>query len=221
MNDLKEEYLTLSFPDQELSTLIKELEFFPVRKRQWHGSIKGSALIVADLQNYFLSPSSHAFVPSAPAILPNIKTLIRIFRENNRPVIFTRHTNNDEDAGSMKYWWNDLVNKESENAALYPGLSLPGDIILEKHQYDAFHGTILEDLLKQKNAEFPVVCGVMANLCCETTVRSAFVKGFRPVLPVDGTAAYNRQFHLSTFRNLSFGFSPLLTTDQVIKQLLA
>jgi nicotinamidase-related amidase len=59
----------------------------------------------------------------------------------------------------------------------------------------------------------------MTNLCCETTVRSAFVKGFRPVLPIDATAAYNRQFHLATFKNLSFGFTPLMTTIEVIERL--
>ena len=35
-----------------------------------------SALLILDMQKYFLEPSSHACVPSAAAILPNLKALI-------------------------------------------------------------------------------------------------------------------------------------------------
>ncbi len=104
-------------------------------------------------------------------------------------------------------------------AALHEELNAPGDTILIKNQYDAFYDTELESILKENNVLYLVICGVMANLCCETTVRSAFVRGFRPVLPVDATAAYNREFHLATFRNLGFGFSPLMTTGEVIDKL--
>ncbi len=171
------------------------------------------------MQNYFLSPGSHAFIPSAPAIIPNIKKLIGIFRENKRPVIFTKHTNNKENSGSMDYWWNDLIREDDPISDIYGGLKSPDDFIFTKHQYDAFYGTGLEDILLENHVEFPVICGVMTNLCCESTVRTAFVRGFRPVLPIDATAAYNRLFHLATFRNLSFGFSPVMTTSQVIQVL--
>ena len=62
-----------------------------------------AALLVLDMQDYFLREGSHAFIPSAPAILPNIEKLIESFYEANRPVIFTRHLNTD--AGMMSRWW--------------------------------------------------------------------------------------------------------------------
>jgi bifunctional isochorismate lyase / aryl carrier protein len=214
--NLKETYLRSETFDDEISRLKDEISLSIHRRRQWNADLNHSALIVTDMQNYFLSPSSHAFIPSAQAIIPNIIKLINIFRENDRPLIFTKHINNKENAGSMNYWWNDLVNDDGPLAELYDDLRVSQDIILTKHQYDAFHETKLEDLLKSRQTLYPVVCGVMSNLCCETTVRTAFVKGFRPVLPLDATAAYNREFHLATFRNLAFGFSPLLTTSEVI-----
>jgi bifunctional isochorismate lyase / aryl carrier protein len=181
--------------------------------------LASSALIVTDMQNYFLSAGSHAFIPSAPAIIPNISLLISRFRENKRPIIFTRHINDAENAGSLDYWWNDLILEGKDTSLLFGDLYSEEDIIITKHQYDAFPGTRLEEILNSRKIQYPVICGVMTNLCCETTVRSAFVRGFRPVLPLDATAAYNRQFHLSTFINLSFGFSPLLTTGEVVKLL--
>ena len=215
----KELYLTVEGFDYEISMIKDEISSQKIKTRIWDPNMKLSALIVTDVQNYFLSTESHAFIPSAPSIIQNIKQLIDLYKANDRPVIFTKHINNQEDAGSMSYWWNDLVKAGDPLSELYGGLNAPGDLIISKHQYDAFHGTNLESFLNQHCILYPVICGVMTNLCCETTVRTAFVKGFRPVLPIDATAAYNRQFHLATFRNLSFGFSPLMTTEEVINAL--
>jgi bifunctional isochorismate lyase / aryl carrier protein len=216
----KEIYLTSESIDHEISLIKDEIINSYKVKRYWEADLNQSALIVTDMQQYFLSADSHAFIPSAQAILPNILKLIGFFRQYHLPVIFTKHTNNSENADSMNYWWNDLIKEDSLMAELFGDLNSSEDIIIDKHQYDAFYQTSLEDLLLKYNVKNPVICGVMTNLCCETTIRTAFVKGFRPVLPVDATAAYNRQFHIATFRNLTFGFSPLLATDEVIKSLV-
>ena len=67
---------------------------------------ENSALIILDMQQYFLDESSHAYIPSAPAIIPGLKLLIDAYSRNNYPVIFTRHINSDENTGLMKKWWN-------------------------------------------------------------------------------------------------------------------
>ena len=46
-----------------------------------------SALLILDMQDYFLDPESHAFIPSAPAILPNLKALIDAYTQHRLPVI--------------------------------------------------------------------------------------------------------------------------------------
>jgi len=215
----REKYLSYEWFDEEIKNIIHELNLSGFKNRKWAGILRNSALIVTDFQNYFLEPESHAYIPSAETIIPNIRKLTDLFRKNNRPVIFTKHINTNENAASMDYWWNDLIQERTPSAGFYGNLCFPDDIILTKHQYDAFYQTELERLLIENSVKSPVVCGVMTNLCCETTVRSAFVRGFRPVLPIDATAAYNRQFHMATFRNLSFGFSPLITTKDVITTL--
>ena len=61
--------------------------------------------------------------------------------------------------------------------------------------------------------------GVMTNMCCETTARSAFVRGFEVIMPVDATAAYNYEFHLATFLNMSYMFAAPLNTTTLIKMM--
>ncbi len=219
MQSQKEIYFTAAHIDAEVTRLKVEIGSFPVRKKEWAADFSKTALIVTDMQQYFLSPESHAFIPSAQAIIPSIKLLIEFFRKAGRTIIFTRHINNPEDAGSMAWWWNDLIEETSPLSSLSEKMDPGKDLVLIKHQYDAFYGTGLKDILQSSDSRHLVICGVMANLCCETTARSAFVNGFRPVVPLDATAAYNRELHLATFRNLAFGFSPLLTTEEVIKAL--
>ena len=172
------------------------------------------ALLVLDMQEYFLSPESHAFVPSAPAILPGILTLIEAFNRADRPVIFTRHLNTLEDAGMMAHWWRDLLTREHPHAGLTAELAARADTVINKSQYDAFFQTDLDARLRSAGVTDTVVTGVMAHLCCETTARSAFMHGYRVWFAADGTASYNPDFHLAVLRNLSHGFaSPVLVSD--------
>lgn len=216
MNSLKEIYFTSENIDREAGLLREEINVLPFRPGNWNTGIHETALIVTDLQNYFFSPESHAFIPSAPVIIPKIRMLMDFFQENQRPVIFTRHINDQVNARNMSWWWKDLIAEGTFVSKIISDVHPGNSKVLVKHQYDAFYGTELEKVLLSANVKFPVICGVMTNLCCETTVRSAFSRGFRPVLPLDATATYHRQLHIATFRNLAFGFSPVLTSAEVI-----
>jgi len=93
-------------------------------------------------------------------------------------------------------------------------LELYGGIRIEKHQYDAFYDTNLEEILNKKNISQLVICGVMTNICCETTARSAFVRGFEVFFTIDGTATYSEEHHMATLTNLSYGFAiPVLLEE--------
>ena len=171
-----------------------------------------TALLVVDMQGYFLEPSSHAYLPSAVDIVPSLVWLSRAFWESDLPVIFTRHLNTEEDAGSLGVWWNDLIRVEDPLSEITSALDTSIGIVMEKSQYDAFHGTDLESTLRERGVERVVVTGVATHLCCETTARSAFVRGFEVTFPVDGTATYDEHHHLATILNLAHGFA---TTTRV------
>jgi len=66
-----------------------------------------SALLVIDMQRFFLEDDSPTFTCGAEAILPTVKRLIGAFRKAGRPVIFTRHVHHpdDLDSGIMGWWW--------------------------------------------------------------------------------------------------------------------
>jgi isochorismate hydrolase len=173
-----------------------------------------SALLVLDVQAYFFNESSHAYIPSSCAILPRIVDLVARYSERALPVIYTRHVNTPHDAQQMATWWRDLIAPDSPLSRLVPELDPRQGKVLAKSQYDAFYQTHLEVLLREKGVRQVVICGVMTHLCCETTARSAFMRGFDVFFTVDGTASYTRAFHEASLLNLSHGFAvPMLVGE--------
>lgn len=177
-----------------------------------------SALLVIDMQGYFLDPNSHAFLPSAKAIIPNVKNLINVFC-GKRPIIFTQHINTQQNAKMLRKWWDDIITTDNDYYKLSSELYFSGAPVVVKTQYDAFYRTKLNELLHKHQVKQIIITGVMANLCCETTARSAFIHGFEVFFVIDGTATVSRAMHKATLLNLSYGFAIPVLTQDIIKKL--
>ncbi len=217
---MKERYFTKSNIDEIAGELAVEVSEKTGRKRDFPRWDSKYALLVLDMQDYFLRENSNAFVPSAPAVIPKVNSLIELFEEKKLPVFFTRHVNTPDNAAMMGQWWSRLIEADGELSEISGLLNIPaGSEIIKKTQYDAFHNTALDDKLKAENINTLVISGVMTNLCVETTIRSAFVHGYETVLPLDSTAAYNYDFHRSTALNLAFGFSHIALTADIIREI--
>ncbi len=187
------------------------------RKNELSLKTENLALLVTDMQDFFLKPESHAFIPSANAIINNINLLIKTCEDFDVPIILTQHINNKENAGMMDVRWSDLITEDNPLSRISDKIICDVPIIFKKTQYDAFYKTGLENYLRKHNKTQIIICGVMTNLCCETTARSAFVQGFEILMPIDTTAAYNFDFHLGTIQNLSYGFCQPVLSNEIIK----
>ena len=215
---MKKKYFTKKNIVQKAEKMLSKIKK-QVRQRNFVCQIRNSAILVLDMQNYFLNRESHAFVPSSKAIINNIKKLVDIFLINKGLVIFTKHSNNEQNANMMTKWWSDSITENSELSGITKQLIYPGLVNIEKHQYDAFYETNLKNLLNEKGIENIIITGVLTHLCCETTARAAFVNGFSVILPIDGTADYNEKFHTGSILNLSHGFAYTVTTDTLLKNI--
>ena len=78
----------------------------------------------------------------------------------------------------------------------------PGDLVVTKHRYDAFHNTDLDLILRTNAIRTVILTGVVTNVCIETTARAAFVRDYYVVVPRDGAAAYVEEDHIATLSNI-------------------
>ena len=184
--------------------------------------LTNSSLLILDMQKYFLEESSHAFIPSAPAIVQNLISLIDLFLKYKRPIFITQHLNTESDAQQMIKWWKQLISEDDEESKLISEIEAYKNSshvsLIKKSQYDAFYETDLEKMLREHNTKQIVITGVMTHLCCETTARSSFVRGFEVIFVIDGTATYTEEHHLASLLNLSHGFAEPITTLELLKE---
>jgi isochorismate hydrolase len=171
------------------------------------------------MQDYFLKPESHAFIPSAEAIIPRINLLIEEFNKRNMAKFYTQHIDQNESEGMMGVWWNKNLLNENPLKSISSDLKIDKMQKITKSQYDAFWNTELEKMLTKRSITDIIITGVMTHLCCETTARSAFVRGFNVIFTIDGTATYNEEHQMGSLRNLAHGFAHVETIEEVIKSL--
>jgi len=71
-----------------------------------------------------------------------------------------------------------------------------GDIVLEgKRGLDAFASTNLDFILRSKGIQTVVLAGFLTNCCVESTMRSAYERGFEVVTLSDAVAATSQPEH--------------------------
>ncbi|MFQ6093603.1 MAG: cysteine hydrolase family protein [bacterium] len=181
-----------------------------------------SALLVIDMQDFFLDPASPTFACGGLAILPKLTRLIAQFRKADRPVIFTKHVHHPDriDAGIMEWWWDGMCLEGSPESEIHKDITpLTGEKVILKHRYSTFYNTDLETVLRCLKVEDLVISGTMTNLCCESTARDAYFRDYRVFFLADGTGTINEEMHLASLLNLAFGFAFVTTADEVIQQL--
>ncbi|XP_047063868.1 nicotinamidase 2-like [Lolium rigidum] len=162
-----------------------------------------AALLVIDVQGHFASLT-------APA-MPAIATTVALCRGAGIPVIYTRHVDPVPRSRPLAEWWpGDHIGAGTPAAELLPGAGrAAGDLVVEKSTYR------LEEALRGMGVEEVIVAGVMSNLCCETTARDAFVRGFRAFFSADATATASREMHEATLLNMAYGFAYIVDCERL------
>ena len=179
-----------------------------------------TALLVIDMQRFF------GEMVDPP--LPHVKMLTEFFDQSSRPVILTQHGHTkDELVPPIKSQLIRKVGPENALVVRTKGWELVPDIwkmakdapVIAKNTYDAFICTELDDVLREREVERVVVCGVMTNVCCSTTARSAFCRGYETWLVSDACWTDTREQHERALTDVEFLIGRVYTTAEAIAML--
>jgi nicotinamidase-related amidase len=194
----------------------------PFNTHEMHLNRGKSALLVVDMQRFFLDQASPSFTCGGLAILLNLKKLIQAYRTASLPVIYTRHVHHPGllDAGIMGWWWEGMCKEGSPESEVHPEIApQPGEKEVLKHRYSAFYNTDLETILRCLKVEDLVITGIMTNMCCESTARDAYYRDYRVFFLADGTGSITEDMHLASLLNLAFGFAWVTSVNAILTQL--
>ena len=125
-------------------------------------------------------------------------------RQAGIPVVFTRHLyrpGRADEGRALKQNSPALAGVDGLQAGTWDAEVMaelgcgPGDLVVDKVRFDAFQWTSLEPLLRGLGVDELVICGVVTNICVETTIRSAFMRDFAVIMLADCCAAATRRLH--------------------------
>ena len=177
----------------------------------------GYALLVVDMQNGFCHPDGsfdrigHGLEGAMDAVR-TAAVAVGQARRAGVPVVFTRHVYRpgraDEGAAlignSPELAEVDGLAVSTWDAAVCDELGCgPDDLVVDKVRFDAFQWTSLEPLLRGLGVTRLMICGVVTNICVESTARSAFMRDFPVTLLEDCCAAKTRRLHELSIEVLS------------------
>jgi len=179
------------------------------------------ALMIIDMLRYFADPGGSVFLPSTEAITPRIASLLDMWRRLGGVVVFTRHCHMGiDDLGMLGRFFSDHIRCGSPDAEIIPALApAEGETVIRKSTYDSFHGTSLEEHLKEGCVSQVLVTGVLTQMCCETTARSAFVRGFEVFVAADATTTSTEEHHLASLRNMASCVAVVTDTASILERI--
>jgi len=188
-----------------------------------------AALIVVDVQNDFVSPQGSAGkrgedVSAAMAMIPNLTRLIEEAQKIGLTVVYIRTIHSEwTDTPSWIYRSSQksglsTCREGTWGAEFYDGIvPLTSERVVIKHRYSAFINTDLNTVLKARNIQSVLVCGVATNVCVETTARDAYMYDYYVTMIDDCSAAYEAKLHLGTLDNMRRHFGMVASSGEIIE----
>lgn len=169
----------------------------PAVRGPWRLDAGRAALLIHDMQRYFLRPFAAGESPIAP-VIANIARLAEKARARGLPVFYTAQQGNQDrrDRGLQADLWGPGMSTDPEHQAIIPELApQPDDFVLVKHRYSAFQRSNLEEMMRVRGRDQLIVCGVYAHIGCLMTAAEAFQRDIEPFLAADALADFSRAEH--------------------------
>jgi ureidoacrylate peracid hydrolase len=195
-----------------------------------------TALLVIDMQNDFCADDGFVAragrdVSAAQALAARLPTLIGTARDGGVRVVFVRSLYSTPLNNFLSdVWLEQAARKQGGGYTRAPVCGegpgggdyygdlrpSPGDIVVTKHRYNAFHGTDLEMILRANGIRTVVVTGVTTNVCVESTARDSFMRDYYTVIVGDGTAAYTSEEHQTALKTFDRYFGEVASIDGLV-----
>jgi len=194
-----------------------------------------TALLVVDMQNYFLDETQLAGCPVGQTIVDNINRIAITVRKTQGIVIWIQ---NFAPEHTPKSWQTVHERFSSEKGVLRIQSMSPGqwpfelwptldvsdeDYRVIKRRYSAFiqGSSDIQLILKDNSIENILICGVATNVCCETTARDAMMLNYRTLMVSDGCATTSDEEHANALTSFYTNFGDVQSTDELCARLEA
>lgn len=208
--------------------------------------VNTTALVVIDMQRDFCSPGGYAHqagidISRMQAVVGQVQRLLKAARAAGLRVVHTRegHLPDLSDCppaklarsvaagapiGSTGPLGRLLVRGEQGHDFVDALRPMPGEEVIDKPGYGAFHQTRLDSLLARHGTRRLIVCGVTTEVCVHSTLREAVDRGFVCTTVGDATAASQPELQAPALAMIGVEggiFGQVCSTDEAVAALIA
>jgi len=192
-----------------------------------------AALVVVDMQNYFVKAGHQGEVPLAREIVPAINRLAAELRRRGGHVVWVRNGTTDTRESWSNYHKYLQSPERAERRLQQMDIGADGyefwhandirpeDAQITKKRYSAFiaGSSHIERHLRDRGIDTLLITGTATNVCCESTARDAMMLNFNVVMVADGMATHTDAEHNATLSNFYGQFGDVQSVDEVIASL--
>jgi nicotinamidase-related amidase len=178
------------------------------------------ALLVIDVQNEYFTGALPVTFPQGS--LANILRAMDAAHAAHIPVVVIQHANHAQDAPAFGYG--------TPGWELHPEVAQrPHDVVIGKTLPGSFTGTNLGRWLTDHAIGSVTIAGYMTQMCCDTTARQAFHRGYAVKFLSDGTGTLSisnsagsisdSALHRAILITQQMRFSRVMTTGEWVQSL--
>lgn len=190
----------------------------PDNKVQWTFEPDRAALLIHDMQEYFLNFWGEN-CPMMEKVVANIAALRQFCKQHNIPVYYTAQPKDqsDDDRALLNDMWGPGLTRSPEQQQIVAALAPDeADTVLVKWRYSAFHRSPLEQMLKETGRNQLIITGVYAHIGCMTTATDAFMRDIKPFMVADALADFSREEHLMSLKYVAGRSGRVVMTEALL-----
>jgi ureidoacrylate peracid hydrolase len=171
-----------------------------------------TAILMIDVQKMYLEQDRRDVLGWPPIwrlaeVVAECRQLLAAGRAAGLPVIYTRSVHRPDGADATPSLRRLLASVTRDGTTPLPSPSStsaeimdevapqPGDIVIDKLRWDAFHYTELDPVLRNLAVQRLIVAGLQTNVCVETTARAAMMRNFEVAVPDDAVTTDGIPLH--------------------------
>ena len=192
-------------------------------KVSWQVEPHRAALLVHDMQNYFLAPFGTADNTLINRVIGNINKLRENAARCGIPVFFSAQPGGQSrtERGLLQDFWGDGPPADPQALAIVDALRPgPDDVVLTNRRYSAFVGTDMADRLDAAGRDQLIVTGVYAHIGVLATAMDAFMRGTQPFVVSDAVADFSPAHHADALRHVATRCGVAAPTAEITADLL-
>lgn len=226
----------------------KRLGEWPLPLPRFRLDLATAALLIVDMQHGSVDPdhgagpylrerypetAAYYYGRVRDAVIPNTVRLLRVFRDQRRPVVYLTVgytlpdradtlglTRQIDDDLKSRMAGGPMVRRGSRGNTIVPEVApQEGELVLNKTSRGAFNSTPIDQLLRNLGVKGLVVTGVSTECCVATTAHDASDRGYQVLLVEDACTAVTPYYQESSLAIFAAMFGRVANTEEALREL--